>query len=76
MTITLNHTIVPAYDKEASAQFFAQIFGLKVEPPLAHFAVVRVNNQLTFDFDNRENFSHTTMLFMLQTKNLLLSLHG
>jgi catechol 2,3-dioxygenase-like lactoylglutathione lyase family enzyme len=56
MTITLNHTIVPAHDKEASAQFFAQIFGLKVDPPFSHFAVVRVNDQLTFDFDNRENF--------------------
>ncbi|MGB7947595.1 MAG: VOC family protein, partial [Candidatus Binatia bacterium] len=28
MAITLNHTIVPAHDKEASARFFAQIFGL------------------------------------------------
>jgi hypothetical protein len=27
MTITLNHTIVPARDKRASAQFFARIFG-------------------------------------------------
>ncbi|MEH1887916.1 MAG: hypothetical protein V7K92_00145 [Nostoc sp.] len=26
MTITLNHTIVPAHDKEASARFFAKIF--------------------------------------------------
>jgi len=29
MTITLNHTIVPARDKAASAKFFAAIFGLK-----------------------------------------------
>ena len=29
MTITLNHTIVPARDKAASAKFFADIFGLK-----------------------------------------------
>ena len=29
MTITLNHTIVPAHDKAASAKFFADIFGLK-----------------------------------------------
>jgi catechol 2,3-dioxygenase-like lactoylglutathione lyase family enzyme len=31
MAITLNHTIVPARDKEASARFFADIFGLKYE---------------------------------------------
>lgn len=29
MTIVLNHTIVPARDKEASARFFARIFGLE-----------------------------------------------
>lgn len=56
MTITLNHTIVPAHDKEASAQFFARIFGLKVEAPLGHFAVVHVNNTLTLDFADSEEF--------------------
>jgi extradiol dioxygenase family protein len=29
MTITLNHTIVPARDKAEAAKFFAHIFGLK-----------------------------------------------
>jgi len=32
MTIQLDHTIVPARDKKASAGFFAEIFGLKVTP--------------------------------------------
>jgi hypothetical protein len=31
MTIRLDHTIVPAKDKIASAEFFAEIFGLKVK---------------------------------------------
>ena len=31
MTITLNHTIVWARDKDAAARFFAEIFGLRVE---------------------------------------------
>ena len=31
MTIELNHTIVPTLDKEASARFFARIFGLSYE---------------------------------------------
>ncbi|MBW4451105.1 MAG: VOC family protein [Spirirestis rafaelensis WJT71-NPBG6] len=52
MAIVLNHTIVPARDKEASAQFFADIFGLKVEPGVGHFAAVRVNDTLTLDFAN------------------------
>jgi len=30
MAIRLDHTIVPSRDKDASAKFFAEIFGLKV----------------------------------------------
>jgi catechol 2,3-dioxygenase-like lactoylglutathione lyase family enzyme len=56
MAITLNHTIVPAHDKVASAQFFAQLFGLTYEGPVGHFAPVRVNDTLTLDFDNRDRF--------------------
>jgi catechol 2,3-dioxygenase-like lactoylglutathione lyase family enzyme len=56
MAIVLNHTIVPARDKEASAQFFARIFGLRYERPEGHFAPVRVNDTLTLDFDRREQF--------------------
>jgi len=56
MTIVLNHTIIPAHNKEASAQFFAQIMGLEIEPPISHFIVVRVNDTLTFDFANKEAF--------------------
>jgi catechol 2,3-dioxygenase-like lactoylglutathione lyase family enzyme len=51
MTITLNHTIVPARDKQASAEFFARIFGLQVEEKHGHFAPVRVNDTLTLLFD-------------------------
>ena len=50
MAITLNHTIVPARDKQASARFFADIFGLAYEPSSGHFAPVRVNPTLTLDF--------------------------
>jgi len=51
MTITLNHTIVPARDKEAAARFFAEIFGLRFDAPSGGpFAAVRVNDTLTLDF--------------------------
>ena len=56
MAITLNHTIVPARDKEVSARFFADIFGLKYEKGSGHFAPVRVNETLTLDFDDADNF--------------------
>lgn len=50
MAIRLDHTIVPAKDKAASARFFADIFGLAVTPGHGHFAQVRINEGLTFDF--------------------------
>lgn len=57
MTIELNHHIVPAYDKEATANFYVEMFGFEYDGPLGHFAPVRIPNQsLTLDFDNREKF--------------------
>jgi catechol 2,3-dioxygenase-like lactoylglutathione lyase family enzyme len=56
MAITLNHTIVPAHDKTASAQFFADIFGLSYNGPQGHFAPVQVNPTLTLDFDDADTF--------------------
>ena len=41
MTIELNHTIVPARDKEQSARFFADIFGFQYEGAAGHFEPVR-----------------------------------
>lgn len=59
MAIVLDHTIVPAKDKVASAEFFAEIFGLKVKPGQGHFVQVQINESLTFDFaDNPEPRSH------------------
>ena len=50
MAIRLDHTIVPAANKAASAKFFADIFGLTVTPGGDYFAQVRINEALTFDF--------------------------
>src|SRR3954447_17507366 len=56
MAIHLDHTIVPAHDKVASATFFARIFSLAYDGPHSHFAPVQVNEQLTLDFDERGQF--------------------
>jgi catechol 2,3-dioxygenase-like lactoylglutathione lyase family enzyme len=56
MGIVLNHTIAPAHDKKAAAQFFAKIFGLPYRPGAGHFAPVQVNDTLTFDFADQETF--------------------
>ncbi|WP_254191032.1 VOC family protein [Nocardia noduli] len=53
MTIVLNHTIVPAVDRVAAATFFADLLGVSVGEPAGPFVPVRVNADLTFDFDDR-----------------------
>ena len=56
MPIVLDHAIVPAHDKVASANWFADIFGLTFEKTQGHFAPVQVNDTLTLDFDNSGSF--------------------
>lgn len=56
MTIELNHTIVPARDKEQSARFFAALFGLHYGGSSGHFAPVKVNDRLTLDFGQDDSF--------------------
>ncbi|MCD6075050.1 MAG: Glyoxalase/bleomycin resistance protein/dioxygenase [Rhodospirillales bacterium] len=56
MAIQLDHTIIPAHDNEASAKFFARIFGLSYDGRHGHFAPVRVNDSLTLDFDTDTDF--------------------
>ena len=59
MAIALDHTIVPARDKVASAEFFAHIFGLTVKEGQGRFAQVRVNEALTFDFDDQREVAES-----------------
>jgi catechol 2,3-dioxygenase-like lactoylglutathione lyase family enzyme len=65
MPITLNHTIVPSRDKEGSARFFARIFGLSYAGPVGHFAQVRVNGDLSLDWDNRDGFDSHHYAFVV-----------
>jgi catechol 2,3-dioxygenase-like lactoylglutathione lyase family enzyme len=65
MPLTLNHTIVPSHDKEQSAQFFARIFGLNYSGAVGHFAQVRVNGDLAFDWDNRDRFESHHYAFVV-----------
>jgi catechol 2,3-dioxygenase-like lactoylglutathione lyase family enzyme len=60
----LDHTIVPAHDKEASARFFARVFGLEYKGLWSHFAPVKVNDTLTMDFDNRDEFDKLHFAFL------------
>jgi catechol 2,3-dioxygenase-like lactoylglutathione lyase family enzyme len=50
MTIKLNHTIVHARDKRASAKFMADILGLDEPVPFGPFLGVVTANEVTLDF--------------------------
>jgi len=67
MTITLNHTIVPARDKVAAAEFFAKIFGLK-RARAGHFTPVRVNKNLTLLFDDDSKFESHHLAFHVNNR--------
>ncbi|MFJ9583052.1 VOC family protein [Streptomyces acidicola] len=50
MSVELNHTIVAAHDKQASAQFLADILGLEVSPEFGPFIPVEITNGVTLDY--------------------------
>jgi catechol 2,3-dioxygenase-like lactoylglutathione lyase family enzyme len=61
----LNHTIVPAHDPLASAEFLADILGLAVSPPVAHFTPVVLANQVTLDYDRADTFEPHHYAFLV-----------
>ncbi|MFF8597235.1 VOC family protein [Streptomyces sp. NPDC015220] len=50
MSVELNHTIVAAHDKAASARFLADLLGLEVAPEYGPFVPVQVPNGVTLDY--------------------------
>jgi extradiol dioxygenase family protein len=50
MAVKLNHTIVHARDRQESAEFFAEIFGLQAPHPFGPFLDVDVANEVTLAF--------------------------
>jgi catechol 2,3-dioxygenase-like lactoylglutathione lyase family enzyme len=50
MTARLDHTIVPAYDKQESAAFLADVLGLAVGRQSGPFLPVRLDGGVTLDF--------------------------
>ena len=50
MSITLNHTIVYARNRDASAAFLAGILGLPEPKPFGPFLAVQLDNGVTLDF--------------------------
>ena len=56
MSVQLNHIIVPAKEKWASANFLADILGLQVGPQWGPFVPLRTSNGVTLDFVDATDF--------------------
>jgi catechol 2,3-dioxygenase-like lactoylglutathione lyase family enzyme len=55
MRVELDHIIIPATDRWASARFLAGVLGLEAGPEWAVFVPVRTSNGVTLDFaDDRD----------------------
>jgi len=49
MAVELNHTIVHAHDREASAQFLSEVLGLPAPVPFGPFLCVETDNGVSLD---------------------------
>lgn len=50
MAVQLNHTIVQAKDREASAKFYSEVLGVPIAGRMGPFVVVALDNDVTLDF--------------------------
>ena len=58
MSVLLNHTIVNARDRYASAQFLVEILGLEQPTTYGPFVVVQVHNGVSLDFADDHGTPH------------------
>lgn len=65
MAVELNHTIVWATDKAASAEFLAGILGVPVGNPDGPFLPVRLANRVTLDFGDADNVRGQHLAFLV-----------
>jgi catechol 2,3-dioxygenase-like lactoylglutathione lyase family enzyme len=65
MPAALDHVIVHANDKHASAAFLAEILGLEVGPEMGPFVPVTVANGVTLDFATSASFEPEHYAFVL-----------
>ena len=65
MSVDLNHTIIPAKDKWASAKFLADILNLEAGPEWGHFVPVKTGNGVTLDFSDATDFNPRHFAFLV-----------
>ncbi len=54
MATVLDHLSIPAHDKVATAEFYAQVFGVTYKGPRRDFAPVQLTGALTLNFETSD----------------------
>jgi catechol 2,3-dioxygenase-like lactoylglutathione lyase family enzyme len=65
MSVELNHIIIPAHDKLASAQLLASILGLSAGPQVGPFIPVQLGNGVTLDYADATDFHSHHCAFLV-----------
>jgi len=65
MAVQLNHTIVAARDRHASANFLAEILGLPAPKSWGPFVMVEVDNDITLDFMEADEVTSQHYAFLV-----------
>jgi catechol 2,3-dioxygenase-like lactoylglutathione lyase family enzyme len=65
MSIELNHTVIWAKDKWASAEFLARVLGLRAGPQWGPFVPIRVSNGVTIDYADAANICPQHCAFLV-----------
>ena len=76
MGIRLNHTIVHAHDKHASAQFLVDILGLEQPTTYGPFVVVQVANEVSLDYADDHGAPHPQHYAFLVGDDEFDAIHG
>jgi len=63
MTIQLDHVIVPSHHRVSSAKLLADLLGVAWEESRGEFTPVYVNESLTLDFAERDQFQRYHLCF-------------
>jgi catechol 2,3-dioxygenase-like lactoylglutathione lyase family enzyme len=65
MAVDLNHTIIPSRDKQASAEFLAEVLGLAPPTVFGPFLCLETANGVSLDYDDRGTFESHHYAFLI-----------
>lgn len=75
MTAELNHTIVDARDKHASARFLAGILGVEVGAEFGPFVPVALGNSVTLDYLTQKDIQPQHYAFLVSDNDFDAAFH-